>query len=75
MNKNGGPIIVQPNNTAVQKKRIFDAIAASSIISNGTGVETSKSAATWSATDLTNFIVNRQLGSCTEEKARAIIQV
>lgn len=75
INKNGGPNFLQPNNPTVQKKRIFDAIAASSIISNGTGVETSKSAATWSTNDLVNFIVNRQLGSCTEGKARTLIQV
>lgn len=74
-NKNGGLNFLQPTSVAVQKKRIFDAIAASSIISNGTGVETSKSAATWSTHDLINFITNKQMGSCTEEEARTIIRV
>lgn len=62
-------------NVIVQKKRIFDAIAASSIISNSTGVETSKAATTWTVHDLMNFIENKQLMSCTEEEAQMIIEV
>lgn len=74
-NKNGGSGFLQPTNATVQKKRIFDAIAASSIISNGTGVETSKSAATWSVNDVVNFLVNKQMTPCTEEEALELIQV
>lgn len=73
--KNGGSNLVQSINSIVQKKRIFDAIAASSIISNSTGVETSKTAATWSVHDLINFIENKQMMLCTEEEAQTLIEV
>lgn len=75
INKNGGFNVSQSINAVVQKKRIFDAIAASSIICNSTGVETSNSAATWSLHDLIFFLENKQMTSCTEEEARLIIQV
>lgn len=73
--KNGGQNFMQITNTVIQKKRIFDAIAASSIISNSSGVETSRSAATWTINDVINFVENKQMTSCTEEEARILIQV
>ncbi|XP_050529538.1 uncharacterized protein LOC126899057 isoform X2 [Daktulosphaira vitifoliae] len=61
-------------NTSVQKKRIFDAIAASSIVSNCAGVETFKPVAAWSMGDFLNFMENKQMTPCTEKEARHIIQ-
>lgn len=75
INRNIGQNFVQPIDATVQKKRIFDAIAASSIISNCTGVETSQSAATWSVNDLMHFLESRQMITCTEDEARMLIQV
>jgi hypothetical protein len=66
---------MQPTSTVVQKKRIFDAIAASSIISNSSGVETSRSAATWTINELIHFLENKQMTPCTEKEARILIQV
>lgn len=73
--RDGGKNLVQPTNAVVQKKRIFDAIAASSIISNNSGVETSRSAATWTIHDLMCFLENKQMTSCSQEEARLLIQV
>jgi len=75
INKNIGNNCVQPIDATIQKKRIFDAIAASSIISNCTGVETSQSAATWSINVLINFLQSRQMVPCTEDDAKILIQV
>lgn len=75
INRQIGHNIAQPIDAKTQKKRIFDAIAASSIISNCTGVETSQSAATWSVNDLINFMETRQMVTCTEDEARTLIQV
>jgi len=75
INRNIGHIVVQPIDAKTQKKRIFDAIAASSIIYNCTGVETSQSAATWSVHDIINFMETRQMVTCTEDEARTLIQV
>jgi len=75
INRNIGHNFVRTIDATTQKKRIFDAIAASSIISNCTGVETSQSAATWSINDLINFLENKQMVTCTEDEARILIQV
>ncbi|XP_067003645.2 1-phosphatidylinositol 4,5-bisphosphate phosphodiesterase epsilon-1 isoform X2 [Anabrus simplex] len=57
----------------LQKKKIFDAIAAASIVSNCAGVDTSKSQViTLSA--FTKFLETRQMEQRTEEEVKALVQ-
>jgi phosphatidylinositol phospholipase C epsilon len=58
----------------LQKKKIFDAIAAASIVSNCAGVDTSKSQVITLAT-FVKFLETRQMEQHTEDEVKALIQV
>ncbi|VVC34658.1 Hypothetical protein CINCED_3A005174 [Cinara cedri] len=74
------PRIVKPpvplTKRTIERRRIFDAIAASSIMCNSSGVETSNMAATWTLRNLMYFLQVKQLQSpeSVEIEARMIIQ-
>nr|CAD7593770.1 unnamed protein product [Timema genevievae] len=57
----------------LQKKKIFDAIAAASIVANCAGVDTSKSQMITLAT-FTKFLETRQMELRSEEEVRSLIQ-
>jgi len=59
--------------TSGNKKKIFDAIAAASIVSNCAGVDTSKSQVITVA-NFTKFLETRQMESHSEEEIRMLIQ-
>jgi phosphatidylinositol phospholipase C epsilon len=58
----------------LQKKKIFDAIASASIVSNCAGVDTSKSQVITLAT-FAKFLETRQMEQHTEDEVKALIQV
>ena len=58
----------------LQKKKIFDAIAAASIVSNCAGVDTSKSQVITLPT-FSKFLETRQMEQHSEEEVKALIQV
>lgn len=58
----------------LQKKQIFDAVAASSIVNNCSGVETSKSQVITLAT-FTKFLESRQQEKLSDENIKALIKV
>lgn len=58
----------------LQKKKIFDAIAAASIVSNCAGVDTSKSQVITLAT-FSKFLETRQMEQRTEEEIKSLVQV
>jgi phosphatidylinositol phospholipase C epsilon len=58
----------------LQKKKIFDAIAAASIVSNCAGVDTSKSQVITLAT-FVKFLETRQMEQHSEDEVKALIQV
>lgn len=62
------------NTPVQQKKKIFDAIAASSIISNCAGVDTSKSQVITLA-NFMNFLETKQMEHRTEDEVKELIQV
>lgn len=61
-------------NVNLQKKQIFDAVAASSIVDNCSGVETSKSQVITLAT-FTKFLESRQQEKLSDENIKALIKV
>ncbi|XP_011137962.1 1-phosphatidylinositol 4,5-bisphosphate phosphodiesterase epsilon-1 [Harpegnathos saltator] len=60
-------------NVNLQKKQIFDAVAASSIVDNCSGVETSKSQVITLAT-FTKFLESRQQEKLSDENIKALIK-
>jgi phosphatidylinositol phospholipase C epsilon len=58
----------------LQKKQIFDAVAAASIVNNCSGVDTSKSQVITLAT-FTKFLESRQQEKLTDEEIKALIKV
>lgn len=58
----------------LQKKKIFDAIAAASIVCNCAGVDTSKSQVITLAT-FVKFLETRQMEQHSEDEVKALIQV
>lgn len=62
------------NTPVQQKKKVFDAIAASSIISNCAGVDTSKSQVI-TLTNFVKFLETKQMEHRSEEEVRELIQV
>lgn len=58
----------------LQKKQIFDAVAASSIVDNCSGVETSKSQVITLAT-FTKFLESRQQEKLSDENIKTLIKV
>jgi phosphatidylinositol phospholipase C epsilon len=58
----------------LQKKKIFDAIAAASIVSNCAGVDTSKSQVITLPT-FVKFLETRQMEQHSEDEVKALIQV
>ncbi|XP_071449033.1 1-phosphatidylinositol 4,5-bisphosphate phosphodiesterase epsilon-1-like [Hetaerina americana] len=62
-----------PGLAALKKKKIFDAIAAASIVSNCAGIDTSRSQVITTAT-FWKFLETRQLEHHTEDEVKALIQ-
>ncbi|KAG8224032.1 hypothetical protein J437_LFUL001109 [Ladona fulva] len=62
-----------PGLAALKKKKIFDAIAAASIVSNCAGIDTSRSQVITLAT-FTKFLETRQMEHHTEEEVKSLIQ-
>lgn len=62
------------NTPAMQKKKIFDAIATSSIVTNCAGVDTSKSQVI-TLNNFAKFLETKQLEQHTEEEVKELIQV
>lgn len=58
----------------LQKKQIFDAVAAASIINNCSGVDTSKSQVITLAT-FTKFLESRQQEKLSDDEIKALIKV
>lgn len=58
----------------LQKKQIFDAVAAASIVNNCSGVDTSKSQVITLAT-FTKFLESRQQEKLSDEEIKALIKV
>nr|XP_024217236.1 1-phosphatidylinositol 4,5-bisphosphate phosphodiesterase epsilon-1 [Halyomorpha halys] len=61
------------NTPAMQKKKIFDAIATSSIVTNCAGVDTSKSQVI-TLSNFAKFLETKQLEQHTEEEVKELIQ-
>ncbi|KAF6199527.1 hypothetical protein GE061_007553 [Apolygus lucorum] len=61
------------NTPAMQKKKIFDAIATSSIVSNCAGVDTSKSQVI-TMSNFAKFLETKQLEQRTEDEVKDLIQ-
>ena len=61
------------NTPAMQKKKIFDAIATSSIVTNCAGVDTSKSQVI-TLNNFAKFLETKQLELHTEEEVKDLIQ-
>ncbi|XP_073996296.1 uncharacterized protein isoform X2 [Rhodnius prolixus] len=61
------------NTPAMQKKKIFDAIATSSIVTNCAGVDTSKSQVIM-LNNFAKFLETKQLEQHTEEEVKELIQ-
>lgn len=58
----------------LQKKQIFDAVAAASIVNNCSGVDTSKSQVITLAT-FTKFLESRQQEKLTDDEIKALVKV
>jgi len=58
----------------LQKKQIFDAVAAASIVNNCSGVDTSKSQVITLAT-FTKFLESRQQEKMSDDEIKALIKV
>lgn len=75
LTRNSSSDLMDYKNTPAQhKKQIFDAITVSSIISNCTGVDTSKSQVITLA-NFTKFLETKQMEQRTEDQVRELIQV
>ena len=58
----------------LQKKQVFDAVAAASIVNNCSGVDTSKSQVITLAT-FTKFLESRQQEKLTDDEIKALVKV
>lgn len=75
LTRNSSADLMEYKNTPVQqKKKVFDAIAASSIITNCAGVDTSKSQVI-TLPNFIKFLETKQMEHRTEDEVRELIQV